>query len=283
MTLPTLKVIGLAGALISITAGVTMMAGARANAAPFVFRATGGDVAQTFADFQAAAGDPNNGNALGPIDEGRRQINWDAGIVPFDMPGLFFNEVVTRGAGFTSDPNDRFAVSNDGIDDKFNSFNPDYVNQFKTFSAPRLFTPVDSNQVTVGFFVSGTEILAEVTAFGAVFTDVDLPDLTRMEFLDADGEVLLDEFVDVASQDLSFLGADFGEETFSFVRITLGNAILGADDGNGQDVVVIDDLIYSEPQARAQVPEPATASLLLLGLGGLAFARRQKARAARMS
>ena len=274
MTLPTLKAIGLAGALITMTAGAT------ASAAPFVFRATGGDVAQTFADFQTAAGDPNNGNAGGPIDDGRRQINWDAGIVPFNMPGLFFNEVVTRGAGFSVDNNaDQFAVSNDGIDDKFNSFNPDYVNQFATFSAPRLFTPVGSNSVTVGFFVSGTEILAEVSAFGAVFTDVDLPDLTRMEFLDADGEVLLDEFVDVASGDLSFLGADFGEETFSLVRITLGNAILGADDGNGQDVVVLDDLIYSEPQARAQVPEPATASLLLLGLGGLAFARRHRARA----
>lgn len=272
MTYKCHRAIAFAGAVI------TILASASASAAPFVFRATGADVAGTFADFQAAAGDPNNGNALGPNADGRRQINWDAGIVPFDMPGLFFNEVVTRGAGFTSDPADKFAVSNDGIDDKFNSFNPDYVNQFATFSAPRLFAPVDSNQVTVGFFVSGTEILAEVSAFGAIFTDVDLANVTRMDFLDSDGELLLSEFVDVASGDLSFLGADFGDEVFSFVTLTLGNAILGADDGNGQDVVVLDDLIYSEPQARAQVPEPTTASLLLLGLGGLAFARHRQAR-----
>ena len=89
-----------------------------------------GDIATTVADFQAALGGINNGNASGPIAEGFRQINWDANIVPFDMPGDFFNKTVTRGAELTTGVDSEFRVSNPdpadpgAPDNRFDSINP---------------------------------------------------------------------------------------------------------------------------------------------------------------
>ena len=58
----------------------------------------------TIDSFRAALGDPNNGNAPGPLASGRREINWDGGGPPVDAnsPGgtpfnVFLN---TRGAQF---------------------------------------------------------------------------------------------------------------------------------------------------------------------------------------
>lgn len=41
----------------------------------------------------------------------------------------------------------------------------------------------------------------------------------------------------------------FAEPVVHRVRITYGTAPLGADDGPGNDVSVMDDFIYGEPQA----------------------------------
>ena len=48
------------------------------------------------------------------------------------------------------------------------------------------------------------------------------------------------------------------------MRITTGNTALGPNDGNGVDVVAMDDFLYSELNP---VPEPST--LLLLGTGAV--------------
>lgn len=259
-------------------AAVLTMGAAMAGAAPTVVRAVGGDVGTAVADFQALLGEPNNGNAPGPIDGGRRQINWDAGIVPFDMPPDFFNNPAfppTRGAVFST-PSDEFRVSNDGIDNEFDTFNPDNPNQFDTFSAPRLFSPLGSNVFEVDFFVPATDTPGTVNGFAAIFTDVDLEDTTKIEWFDPFGDLLLTEFVDPDPQGLSFLGAVFSSERVGSARITLGNALLGAADGGGTDVVVVDDLLYGEP-AAADVPEPRTLALLAFGLAGLALLRTRKA------
>ncbi|WP_299493196.1 calcium-binding protein [Acaryochloris sp. IP29b_bin.137] len=216
-----------------------------------------GDISAVVADFQAALGDPNNGNTFGPVADGRREINWDAGIVPFDMPADFFNKTVTRGAEFVTNAGSEFRVSNPdptdpgAPDNEFDSLNPTYPDQFDTFSEPRLFTPVGSNVTEVEFFVPGSDVRATASGFGAVFTDVDLADSTKIEYFDIDGNLLESEFVDPDPQGLSFLGATFEEGNLYKVRITSGNTPIGPDDdpANGVDVVVIDDLLYGEPQA----------------------------------
>ena len=58
----------------------------------------------TVDQFRAALGGVNNGNVAGPLDSGRREINWDGGgstataLVPTPFPGF----LVTRGALFTT-------------------------------------------------------------------------------------------------------------------------------------------------------------------------------------
>ena len=58
----------------------------------------------TIDSFRAALGDPNNGNAPGPLASGRREINWDGGG-PGGRPfNVFLNtrgaQFITSGTGF---------------------------------------------------------------------------------------------------------------------------------------------------------------------------------------
>ncbi|ADJ29145.1 PEP-CTERM sorting domain-containing protein [Nitrosococcus watsonii] len=254
------------------------------------FEATG-DISDEFENFRAAPGGNNNGNALGPIADGHRQINWDAGIAPFDMPGDFFNATVTRGAEFNTGVGSEFRVSNPdladptasaGGDNEFDSISPTYPDQFQTFSDPRLFTPFGTNVLNVNFFVSGSDTPATVNGFGAVFTDVDLDDSTSLNFFDINNNLLFSDFVNPDPQGLSFLDATFAPGELFRVRITSGNTPIGADDdpANGVDIAVMDDFLYGEPQAAVVGEVPEASSLALFGLGlitlGLMIPQRKK-------
>lgn len=252
-------------------------------AAAIQFSAAGADAASiqdTVSAFQAALGEPNNGNTIGPLVGGRRQVDWDGNrraAPPFNMPADFFNAVVPRGNVYAT-PGSGFQISGADGDplntseiEEFGNINPTYPDIFRFFSAEKLFTTIDSNILDVNFFVPGTNIAATVTGFGAVFTDVDLADTTKIEYFGVDGSLIFSDFVAAvpdSDESLSFLGVLFDEgELISRVRITSGNAPLSANnfDGGDVDIVALDDFIYSEPQAAVGVPEPTSVLGLLVG------------------
>ncbi len=251
------------------------------------------DIQDTVNLFRAALGDPNNGNAAGPLAGGRREINWDGGgnvnvttppVTPFNV---FLNtrggQFTTPGTGLSQAPPSGGPTN--GLAGLFN--NPTYATTFSTFSPLRLFVPAGSNVTDGLFFLPGTNggTQATVNGFGAVFTDVDLPNTTQIQYFDIHDNPVAASFVPpgtVPDGSLSFLGVLFDDsEGIARVRITTGNTALGPNDGNGFDVVAMDDFLYSEP---SPVPEPST--LLLLGtgavwLGGTLRRRRASLRATR--
>ena len=266
-------------ALVTLLAALPVIA----EAIPVVF-SVGGDattasIQPTVDVFRGALGSPNNGNAPGPLATGRREINWDGGgATNNSVAGTPFNGFLNiRGAQFTTSGTGFIqAPASGGTDGGLAAFfgNATYGSTFGFFSPVRLFTPIGSNITDAFFFVPGSNgaVQATVSGFGAVFTDVDLAGSTSIQYFDLDGFLLFSQSVQpgtVADQSLSFLGVLFtGGERIARVRITSGNTPLGPNDGGSVDVVVLDDLLYREPQA---VLEPSTLFLLASGLGALAI------------
>jgi hypothetical protein len=265
-----------AGFLI-IVAVLVMMLPATASAVPFQLQASGPDAAsiQSAVDmFRAALGDPNNGNASGPLATGRREINWDGGGQTTTINGTPLDTFLNiRGAQFTTAaPGSGFIQAPpSGLATTFS--NPSYAN-FATFSAPRLFSPIGSTLTDVKFFVPGTAggVPAATAGFGAVFSDVDVSTNASLSFFSTSGDPLGSFPVPAANNGLSFLGLIFPDQFIGRVQILSGNVPLGVSESGAIDVIVMDDFLYREPTV---VPEPST--LLLLGAAaiGLRFVARR--------
>lgn len=217
---------------------------------------TGADTAALtpiFDQFRTDLGGVNNGGGPAALT-GRREINWDGipdGIAaPNFMPG---NQFAGRGALFAT-PGTNFQVSADSANPtltpvRFDNLNATYSAIFKTFSAERLFTALGSNITDVTFVVPATATPATVTGFGAVFTDVDSASSTTLEFFDQAGASLGTFPVPALNAGLSFLGVSFNAgERVARVRITSGNVAPGPNDDGTNDIVVMDDFVYGEPQ-----------------------------------
>lgn len=136
---------------------------------------------------------------------------------------------------------------------RFDNLNRQFDDIFATFSPQRLFTPLGTNKMTIRFFVPGTDQRATVKGFGAVFTDVDEKDSTKIELYDRHGKRIWSSNVPKGpkgSRSLSFLGVTTSADICE-VRITAGDTPLSAKkkDGWWRDVVAMDDFLYSEPQA----------------------------------
>ena len=102
------------------------------------------------------------------------------------------------------------------------------------------------------------KLAATTKAFGAVFSDVNQQDgkwehaaTTSLLFYGVYGNLLYRAEVPASEGEasFSFVGVLFDEARVAFVRIRTGNALPGADDNKRHDVVMMDDFIYSEPQA----------------------------------
>ncbi|HKF42922.1 MAG TPA: hypothetical protein VKG01_07475 [Thermoanaerobaculia bacterium] len=212
--------------------------------------------------FRGDLGSTNNGVG-GTFPSGHREINWDgvpdSFAAPHNLPANFFNVNSPRGAVFST-PGTGFQVSaktgNPTVTAlRFGNLNPNYLDEFQTFSPERLFIALDSNITDVTFFVPGTTTTAFVSGFGAVFTDVDFATTTTIQFFDPVG-VSLGTFAVPSQgpgfQNMSFLGVSFNAgEKVARVRITSGNVAPGPHDdpGSGVDVVAMDDFLYGEPQS----------------------------------
>ncbi|KAI0558689.1 hypothetical protein FGB62_193g053 [Gracilaria domingensis] len=247
--------------VILILAGLMPLCSACPNYKTLVLTDKSGSAAglQAVVDnFRASLGGIDNGNDAGPLEDGQRSINWDAGIVPFNMPNDFFNTQVTRGAIFQTKWNE-FAVSNPAeappVDDRFSSLLPQSVStQFRRFSLERLFTPVQSNEFTVWFQIPAGGESAVVSGFGAVFTDVDKENTTVLRFYDVDGCLIETVYIPAQNKGLSFGGAivvdKYSKKTISAIAqvdITLGDIAIADVHYKSGDVVVADDFIYGEP------------------------------------
>jgi hypothetical protein len=246
---------------------------AAADAAPITTEASGllaADIQTEVDAFRAALGEPNNGNAPGPLAGGRREINWDGGgaTTPSVVGTPFTGFENIRGATMTTPGSGFIQAAPADLATQFG--NPSLATTFAAFSPLRLFAPIQTNVTDVTFSIPGTNgaVPATVSAFGAVFSDVDT-DATTMEFFDASDASLGTFDVPSLAGDatFSFLGVlfDAGEQ-ISRVRITTGNFPLSSfEDDDVYDLVVMDDFLYAEP-----VPEPGTLALIALGLAGIA-------------
>jgi hypothetical protein len=235
---------------------------------PAVFQAAGPTAASIQASvdsYRLALGGGNNGIAQGPLTTGRREINWDGGgstatslagptLTQFlDGRGSLF---VTPGTGFVQAPPSGLATT---------FANPSYENVFQPFSPGRLFSSIGSNVTVVTFFVPGSagRLVATTRGFGAIFSDVDLPDgsgpagkrgnrksSARVEYYGLDGRLLYSSFVPASpgTAGFSFLGITFKDARVASVRIIAGDVAPGRDDERPHDIVMTDDFIFGEPQ-----------------------------------
>ena len=256
---------------VSAIVGVLVGAAASYAQAPAakVYQAAGpnpASIESTVNQFRAAFGGINNGNNAGPLAGGRREINWDGaggtstatspGPTPFDV------FLAGRGTRFTTPGTGFVQAPAAGLADLF--LNPDYSGIFQPFSNARLFSAIGSNVTDVYFFVpGGGEIPATTRGFGVVLTDVDLPNgsgpgdkrgnrksSTLIKYFDVFGNILFSSFAPASPGDagLSFFGIILDDPRIARVQILSGDAALGVNDDDKNDIAVMDDVVYGEPQ-----------------------------------
>lgn len=227
-----------------------------------------GDIAANVNDYKQLLGGVDNGGEPGAKGSGFRTLTWDTVPDEQSAPNLYPPDFLNaptapqaRGA-VLSTPGTGLMVSADsdnptGTPPRFGNINPQYTTIFTTFSPERMFSPVGSNIADLTFFVPGTNTPAVVRGFGAVYADVDT-DHTAFEYFDANDQSLGKFSTPIADNGLSFLGVAFPTAVVHRVRITYGTVALGPDDSPENDVAVMDDFIYGEPQA---IPGAAASTL----------------------
>jgi hypothetical protein len=215
-------------------------------------------------------------NANVPSNEnpnGRRQINWDAApdriSDPNPFPGDFFNgdsAPRARGIEFRETGSttgfELSATEASGVDPLFG-----LPTDFQAFSQERIFRQVGGDTFDVLFFDPFDQTTPALSrGLGVVFLDVEPLDFAFLTFYDQFNNVLAEREV-AAGNDIgfSFTGLIFDVPSIAKVSFELGG-------GN----VAMDDFIFGEPTAIAEVSAPATSILLFSGLGLLLMRRKQR-------
>lgn len=217
-----------------------------------------GDIAAALNEFRELLGPLNT---VPGATGGRREINWDGVPATFTnnalFPGDFFGSADPlapngRKRGLISTtPGEGFRIS----DNDFLDVNPSYIGEFTTFSPEKTFVANASVITDNTFKVPGTNVDATIQGFGVVFSGVNNASSTSIEFFAGDkslGAYKVPNNGDHNASGFSFLGVYFPNENITRVRIISGNAPLTSkqshpSDGAGEDIVIMDDFIYSEP------------------------------------
>jgi hypothetical protein len=188
-------------------------------------------------------------NANWQPPKGLRHISWDGvgrDYVDRDyIPENYFNTASKQGLYYHT-PGKGSRVSSD----YYGYLNPSYGKQFKAWSPNYVFSPLYSNVVDFSFEVPGyANDRGWVHGFGAIFSDVDKENVTRMEFFDEYNKSLGLWYVPPCNYGHSFLGVYFYDKWVTRVRVWLGDKPLDAytNDDEYNDVAVLDDLWYDEP------------------------------------
>ena len=181
--------------------------------------------------------------------KGYRHITWDGvgkEYVDRDyIPNNYFNTTAKQGLLYSTSGKG-FRVSSD----YYAYLNPSYGKQFKAWSPNYVFSSMYSHVSDYSFEVPGyANDRGWVHGFGAVFSDVDKANVTRMEFFDENNYSLGTWYAQPCDYGNSFLGVYFYENYVTRVRVWLGDKPLDSytNDDSYNDVVVLDDLIYDEP------------------------------------
>jgi hypothetical protein len=217
-----------------------------------------GDIRAALEEFRNLLGQLNTTpGAVG----GRREVNWDGVPATFTnnnlFPADFFGsadpaapDARKRGIIYST-PGTGFRIS----DTNFVDIKAEYASQFKAFSPKKTFISAGST-ITDNFFkVPGTNVDASIQGFGVVFSDVNNASSTSMDFYAGDkflGSFKVPNNGNNNPGGFSFLGVYFPNERVTRVRIISGSAPLSLtqddiSDGGGEDLVIMDDFIYSEP------------------------------------
>ncbi|HYC29441.1 MAG TPA: hypothetical protein VEB42_11500, partial [Chitinophagaceae bacterium] len=154
---------------------------------------------------------------------GRREISWDGvpdSLLNKNLPFDFFNPIgpqasVSQQRGLRYDDGN-FRVSTDG----FSGVNVLAAGEFRSFSGNKAFANVSNDLWPIGFQVAGQQAAASVSGFGMVFSDVDLPNSTSLEFFNND-KSLGKYFVPAkqAGSSFSFLGVYFKSSAVTKVLV----------------------------------------------------------------
>ena len=224
---------------------------------PQVFKATG-DIIGVINDFRNQLG---NLNTTPGATSGRREINWDGvpdNKVGLALPNDFFNPTVPgapvaqqRGLIYAAGVGE-FQVSNTN----FSNVDAASAGELSTFSGTKTFANISTNSWPIGFQVAGETTEAFSKGVGIVFSDVDLPNSTSLEFFE--GEKSLGKFFappHTTASSFSFLGVYFpGNERITKVQVKhdgiLSDGEKDISAGGLHDLVIFDDFIYGEPQKK---------------------------------
>jgi hypothetical protein len=202
----------------------------------------------------------------------RQEITWDDAPSGEAAPNNYMGFYASRGIGFTNNASGTFELSHASTDPgtipaRFGDIDASYTALFSTFSGERLFAGAGDNVTVTTFHIYPSFDPAVSRGFGAVFTDVDLAQTTKVEFFDKDLNLVLTEYVPpsptAGNGGLSFVGVSFPDgPPIGEVDVTAGNRALHAGDQEDatHDVVAMDDLIYATPYPAGAdadgVPDP---------------------------
>ncbi len=257
--------------LMSIACGEDMSdSHASSTSTGVVIRSAAGENIQGITEavnaYRKDLGGDNNLNAVGTQNQGHREINWDGVPAVISSPNAFPGATFKNRGLLISSPGVKLQVSTKADESAqaaplFGNLNANFPKLFISFSPEKLFAPVHSTVTELSFTVPGSDVRATVSGFGAVFTDVDVAGVSKIEYFDLTGNPIHTEWVKAIpskQKSLSFVGVSFANgKRIAKVKIYSGNINLGswAAESNGKDAVAMDDFLYGEPK-EASKPAP---------------------------